>query len=133
MKAADVINMQLAYLYAESRNDDQLRKYLADQGDGFQTSFELQFLWGFFLEHTREYDLPTDQIDRVKLHLVDWLIRFRDQKLMDAVAEANAVEDLFDRADPLFDAIAKAGAKAYNQPQGHTLTALVKIVSNKAG
>ena len=46
--------------------------------DAIFTSFELQFLWGFFFAHVQTYNAPTNGFDRIKLHLIDWVTQLEE-------------------------------------------------------
>lgn len=76
-------------------------------------SIELQFLWGFFHEHVIRFDLPTNGFDRIKLHLLGYMIQTHQFSLARARNETNAIEQLFNADDVIFNAISKLGGKAY--------------------
>jgi hypothetical protein len=78
-------------------------------------SFDLQFLWGFFFEHVQRYDLRTNGFDRIKIHLIDWLVNYRDYKFEDAISEANSIEDQYNEDGFNFLYVSEGGKRAYTE------------------
>lgn len=77
-------------------------------------SVESQFLFGVFTELVAEGPkLPTNGFARVVLHLAHYLTAERGLSLAEARDQALAVRDLYDHAEPLFEAIAERGRQAY--------------------
>jgi len=82
-------------------------------------SMEMQFLWGYFFMHVQEFDLPTNGYDRIKLHLIDWLMNERGYSFEGARDNANEIEDLYNSADPLFESISALGKEAFTKHSDH--------------
>lgn len=92
--------------------------------DRTMLSIELQFLWGVFREVASKYpELPTDWYDRVKIHLIHYLVNSREFSFDDARDAANSIDHLWNEDDKLFAAIADLGKQAYlgDQPGGLSL------------
>ena len=113
----------------------QERKALDTEGladlidDRTMLSIELQFLWGLFHEFVQEYpELPTSGFDRIKLHLIGRLVHAHSYSLWAARDEANAVEDLYNKADELFEAISGLGKQAYRDARPGHLCTVVKVL-----
>jgi hypothetical protein len=102
--------------FAECLIDPDLAKFAADGGRPLHLAFETQFLWGFFHEYVQSEDFPTGGYDRIKLHLMQRLMTFHGYDIKGAAAQANSVEDLFNRDDPLFRELSELGMRSFNQP-----------------
>lgn len=104
-------------------------KELVGPEEGALLTAEMWFLWGVFHEFVQEYpDLPTNGFDRIKLHLAAHLQDTRQIALEEAIDAANAVEATFNRANPLFDAVAAVGKEAFHdETPGYFAQAVVMM------
>jgi hypothetical protein len=116
MRRAELMDVVKGEFLRECSVDPQLAQFAAERSPLMQLSFELQFLWGFFHEHVQTADLPVNGYDRIKLHLVERLVTAHGYDVKRAAAEANSIEDLFNSAEPLFEAVAELGQRSYKEP-----------------
>lgn len=97
--------------------------------DKMMLSIELQFLWGIFHEFVQEYrDLPTNGFDRIKLHLIQRLMDSHGYSFEAARDEAISVEDLYNKADEIFDAVSRCGKEAFHDARPGRLAVVVKAL-----
>ncbi len=77
-RAAGIIETQAAGLAFRCTQDPELAAFAEEVVEREMLhSIEIQFLWGFFFMHVQEFALPTNGFDRIKLHLIDWLMTMR--------------------------------------------------------
>ena len=92
---------------------------------------ELQFLWGVFHEFVQEYrQLPTNGFDRIKLHLIEHLIRVHGYTLEHARDEVKCLEGMYNEGDNLFEAISKLGIATYHDNKPGRLCVVVKTLQD---
>lgn len=97
--------------------------------DKMMLSIELQFLWGIFHEFVQEYrNLPTNGFDRIKLHLIERLMDTHGYSFDAARDEANLLEDLYNKADEIFDAVSQCGKEAFHDARPGQLAVVVKTL-----
>ncbi|HZP09749.1 hypothetical protein [Methyloceanibacter sp.] len=89
---------------------------------------ERQFLWGLFHEFVHEYPTPVNSYDRIKVLLINWLMKTRERSLEQARDEANAVEDLFNRDDTLFGIVSQFGKDAYYGKHSNGIAKVLKAL-----
>ena len=122
--AQQIMEREKAVLYAEG----------IGLNDKLMLSIELQFLWGVFRELVQEYpDLPTNGLDRVKLHLIMRLVDVHGYSFEAARDEAIGVGEQYNKADGIFDALASFGQKAFHDGHpGHLLKVAKVFQGTKA-
>lgn len=96
-------------------------------------SMEMQFLWGYFFMHVQEFDLPTNGYDRIKLHLIDWLINERGYSFEGARDNANDIESLYNEADPVFESISALGKEAFAKHGDHYFFIMLDSIRTSGG
>jgi hypothetical protein len=96
-------------------------------------SLEIQFLWGVFREVIRNAPaLPTNGHERIRLHLMAFLMKARGKTMESAGLHARGAQALLDEADILFGAIEQKGRLAYRDGGDQHLVDIVLAV-HKSG
>lgn len=75
--------------------------------------------------------LPTNGFDRIKLHLLHRLISVHGYDVADAASETNAVEDLYNSADPLFEAEAALGKESFTAPVDAAMVIAFRVLADQ--
>ena len=127
-RAAALMDRVHGRFFAECFADIEMATFFGEEGDKLLISFELQFLWGFFHEVVAEVTLPTNGYDRIKLHLIDWLVSARGYEISAAVREANVIEGLFNEDEPIFGSISGLGRRSHTVPQEDALLIVVRAL-----
>jgi hypothetical protein len=133
-RAAAILETQEAGLAFRSTQDSEFAEFAVDavRRDLFM-SMEMQFLWGYFFMHVQEFKLPTNGFDRIKLHLIDWLIHGRGYSFESARDNVNDIDGLYNAADPLFESISTLGKEAFTQHGDHYFFMILEGLRTSGG
>jgi len=133
-RAIGILDTQAAGLAFRCTQDPELGELLEEVvRRNMLLGMKMQFLWGFFFMHVQEFDLPTNGFDRIKLHLIDWLINEQGYGFEIARDNANDVEDQYNGADPVFDSISALGKEAYAKHGDHYFFVMLSSVRSSGG
>jgi hypothetical protein len=90
---------------------------------------ETQFLWGVYAELAARESRAPGGFDRIKALLVNHLAATRGLTFEAARAEAIELEDLFNQAEPLFEAIVERGRLAVTDGNSRHFAEIAKALS----
>ncbi|MBL8643488.1 MAG: hypothetical protein JNK21_06115 [Rhodospirillaceae bacterium] len=133
-RAARILETQAAALAFRSTQDAEFAAFAEEAiRRHVFLSMEMQFLWGYFFMHVQEFDLPTNGFNRIKLHLIDWLMNERGYSFESARDNANEIEDLYNAADPLFESISALGKEAFAKHGDHYFFVILDSLRTSGG
>lgn len=74
---------------------------------------ELPFVWGWHFAYAEQAgDWPTSPSMRASIHMVRYMMDHHEFDLQRARAEMTSLHEMWDEADPLFEAIQQRGVKS---------------------
>lgn len=94
-------------------------------------AIELAFMWGWYLgfaEDQGEWPTTTDQ--RASVHVIQYCMDHHSMDFHQARAEEASLDQMWNEADPLFEAIRKKGQEAYRNPEEPSLAKVVAHLAN---
>lgn len=95
---------------------DRLVELLGEDG----TLFQQAFLWGWYYEFAKQSgDWPTSPSARASFHLANHLVRGNGYNFKEAREVSASIDQMWNAADPLAEAIFSYGERSFHEPD-HT-------------
>jgi hypothetical protein len=94
-------------------------------------AIELPFMWGWFHAYAElQGDWPTTPDQRATLHIIQYCIDHHGMGFDQARAEGASLDQMWNEAHPLFEALRKSGREAYHQPEKSTFANVITQISD---
>lgn len=94
-------------------------------------AIELPFMWGWYLAFAEDQgEWPTTPDQRATAHMIRYCMDHYGMDFDQARAEGSSLDQMWNEADPLFEAFRKKGQEAYLDPQEPLLAQVIAHVAN---
>ncbi len=94
-------------------------------------AIELPFMWGWYLGFAEDQgEWPTTPDQRATVHMIQYCMDHHGMNFEHARAEGSSLDQMWNEADPLFEAFRKKGQEAYRNPQEPLLAQVIAHIAN---
>lgn len=94
-------------------------------------AIELPFMWGWYLAFAKDQgEWPTTPDQRATLHVIQYCMDHHGMQFDQARAEGASLDQMWNEADPLFEAFQEKGQEAYRFPDELSLAQVIAHLAN---